>query len=176
MRRMLTGLVALFAVIAATLIGTAGPAAADVTGPWVIQPYTNDHCLHPAGYSAAAGIVVEQKLCQNASNRNWNFHSISAGYYRISYRNGGLCFGVKDSVTTERAKVIMQTCGNPTLNDQWLPILNFGAKGVDFYQLKNRHSGKCLAVEANSLLEGADMMQFTCYTTSNNQAFTWNAP
>lgn len=33
-----------------------------------------------------------------------------------------------------------------------------------------------MAVEGNSPLNGADMMQFTCHTTSNNQAFTWFAP
>ncbi|MGC4760250.1 RICIN domain-containing protein [Micromonospora trifolii] len=175
-RRTMTSLVAMFAMIAATLIGTGSPAAAASSGPWIVQPFTNLYCLHPAGYSSALNVVVEQRLCEGGLNRNWIFTTTSSGYYHISYRNGGRCMAVRGAVTTERAKIATQVCGDARLNDQWLPIKLFGSGGSDYYQLKNRNTGKCMAVEGNSVQSGADMMQFTCYTTSNNQAFTWFSP
>ncbi|MFI6783336.1 RICIN domain-containing protein [Micromonospora sp. NPDC050276] len=83
---------------------------------------------------------------------------------------------VRGDSSAERAKLVTQVCGDARLNDQWLPILNFTSGTSDYYQLENRSTGKCLAVEGNSTANGADMMQFTCYTTSNNQAVTWFAP
>ncbi|MCG5451636.1 MULTISPECIES: RICIN domain-containing protein [Micromonospora] len=172
-RRTMTGLVATLAMIAATLVGTGSPAAAATTGPWVIQPFTNDYCIHPEAYASASGTVVDQHLCDRGLLRNWNFTTTSSGYYHISYRNGGKCMAVRNASKTEREKIVTQGCGDARLNDQWLPIKLFTSGFADYYQLKNRGTGKCMAVEGNSTQNGADMMQFTCYTTSNNQAFTW---
>ncbi|WP_433319315.1 RICIN domain-containing protein [Micromonospora sp. CA-269861] len=175
-RRLMTSLVAVLAMVAATLVGTGSPAAAATSGPWVIQPFTNYHCLAPEAFSSGLNVVVDQHLCESGPNRDWIFTTTSSGYYRISYRNGGRCMAVRGAVSTERAKIATQVCGDARLNDQWLPIKLFTSGSSDYYQLKNRNSGKCMAVEGNSTANGADMMQFTCYTTSNNQAFTWFAP
>lgn len=172
----MSGLVAMIAVIAATLVPNGSPAAAAFSsGPWIMKASTNSYCLAPEGFTARAGAIVDQHLCELGSNRNWTFQPISAGYYRIKYRNGGLCMGVQGSSLDDRAKINMDTCGNPSLNDQWLPIGPlFTRGGVDYYLLKNRRSAKCLAVEGNSRANGADMMQYICYRTSENEAFTWN--
>ncbi|WP_328654622.1 RICIN domain-containing protein [Micromonospora sp. NBC_00330] len=172
-RKMMTSLVTVLTMIAAMLVGTGSPAAAASSGPWVIQPFTNLHCLSPEAFSSALNVVVDQHLCESGPNRNWTFTTTSSGYYRISFNNGGRCMAVRGAVTTERAKIATQVCGDARLNDQWLPIKLFASGSADYYQLKNRGTGKCMAVEANSRLNGADMMQFTCYTTSENQAFTW---
>jgi hypothetical protein len=176
MKRTLTSLVAMLAMISATLVGTGSPASAASSGPWVIQPFTNLYCLAPEAFSSATGVVVDQHLCEGGLNRNWIFTTTSSGYYQISYRNGGKCMAVRNASKTEREKIVTQVCGDARLNDQWLPIKLFGSGGSDYYQLKNRNTNKCMAVEGNSVANGADMMQFTCYTTSNNQAFTWFAP
>ncbi|MCG5469488.1 RICIN domain-containing protein [Micromonospora sp. LAH09] len=175
-RKLMTSLVAMLTMITATLVGTGSPAAAAASGPWILQAYTNDYCIHPEAFSSALNVVVDQHLCQSGANRDWTFTTTSSGYYWISYRNGGKCMAVRDSAHTDRAKIVTQLCGNPNQNDQWLPIRIFTHQGADHYQLKNRHSNKCIAVEGNSRGNGADMMQFTCYTTSENQAFTWFAP
>ncbi|MCX4909094.1 RICIN domain-containing protein [Streptomyces sp. NBC_00878] len=175
-RKAISGLVAALAVIAATLLGTASPAVAEVSGPWVMQPYTSDLCIHPTNYSSASGVVVEQTLCESRVDRDWNFQTINAGYYRISYRNGGKCLAVSGSSTANSAKIVTQACGNPTLNDNWLPIRNFSAGDLDYYLLYNRHSGKCLNVKGNSTAIGGDLIQYTCNTAANNESFTWNRP
>ena len=176
MRKILTGPVAVLAAIAAIVLSTGSPAAAAVSGPWVMQPFTSRLCIHPTNYSSASNVVVEQTYCSSGVDRDWDFHQIDANYYRISYRNGDKCFGVKSSSTANSAKIITQACGNPTLNDQWRPIKNFTSGSLDYYLLKNRHSGKCLNVQGNSTSAGADLIQYTCSTTANNEAFTWNTP
>ncbi|WTW23438.1 RICIN domain-containing protein [Streptomyces sp. NBC_00019] len=162
------------AVIAATLLGTASPAAAEVSGPWIMQPYTSKLCIQPTNNSSASGVVVEQNYCESRVDLNWNFQTINEGYYRISYRNGGKCLAVSGSSIANSAKIVTQACGNPTLNDNWLPIRNFSAGDLDYYLLFNRHSGKCLNVKSNSTAAGGDLIQYTCSTTANNEAFTWN--
>src|SRR5262245_48609538 len=114
----------MFTVVAGLLIGTAGPAAAAPSGPWVIQPWTNFYCLAPDAFAAATGTVVDQHLCESGPNRNWTFTPTVGAYYHISYRNGGKCMAVKGDSSAERAKIVTQACGDSRLNDQWLPIPN----------------------------------------------------
>lgn len=168
-RKIAIHLAAATAVTAGALVGFTGPAAA-AEGPYVMQPYDNDYCLHTAGYSANA-VAVEQNLCASGSNRNWTWTKSNA-YWKIRYRNGGKCIAVAGDSTANNAKIKTQTC-HTTPSEQWLPVFNFKANNVDYYQLKNRNSGKCMAITSNS--QGADLIQTTC-GSSTKQSFTWNKP
>jgi hypothetical protein len=179
MKRIITILVATITAATALLIGPAGgPAAAATTGPWVIQPWTSYLCLAPEGFASATQTVVDQHLCERGTNRDWNFTNTVGGYYEIAYRNGLKCMAVKGASSAERAPIITQGCGDYRWNDQWAPIPNpnFNKDGLDYYLLQNRATSKCLAVKGNSVLNGADMMQYTCDDFAPNQAFTWNRP
>ena len=47
--------------------------------------------------------------------------------------------------------------------------------GSGYYQLKARHSGKCLDVYGRSTADGANMIQWTCNSSNTNQQFSFTS-
>ncbi len=70
---------------------------------------------------------------------------------------------MSSSSTADGANIIQYTCGNGT-NQQW----QWAAIG-SYFQLKARHSGKCLDVVSANTSDGADIQQYTCGSGNNQQ-------
>jgi hypothetical protein len=70
---------------------------------------------------------------------------------------------VAGASTADGANVIQFTCGGGT-NQQWQWI----ATG-SYFQLRARHSGKCLDVSGSSTADGADIQQWACAGGTNQQ-------
>jgi hypothetical protein len=147
-----------------------------LSGPWVIMNYKSWMCLETHGHSTASSAQVEQGTCDDTDTnaQRWDFHGVGAGYYRISSRAGAkYCLNVKGASMKSNAKVIQYLCGDPHLNDQWLPVKGTTRDGLDYYKLVNRHSHLCLNVQSASDSAGADLIQYKCDSNSHNDWFTW---
>jgi len=70
---------------------------------------------------------------------------------------------VVSASTADGAELIQYTCGTGT-NQQWQWV----ATG-SYFQLRARHSGKCLDVVNANTADGADIQQFACGSGTNQQ-------
>jgi hypothetical protein len=87
----------------------------------------------------------------------------SPNYAVINY-NSVMCLDVAGVSTANGAKVHQWTCHNGA-NQQWSvagPGGGFPVPGNQRYQIRNRHSGKCLEVAGASTSRGATVRQWTC--------------
>ena len=66
--------------------------------------------------------------------------------------------------TADGANIIQYTCGGGT-NQQW----QWQAATGSYFQLRARHSGKCLDVVSAGTGDGADIQQYTCGSGTNQQ-------
>ncbi len=162
------------ALAAGALLATASPAAAATQGPYYLWTWHSGQCVHVQGGSVAQSAQVEQYGCPFAQDTSfeWYFVDTDNGHYRIYNRRSGRCLNVQGGSIANSAKVIQFTCGSTSTNDQWKPVRVYDGEH-DFYQLRNRKSGKCLNVQGGSQAIGADLIQFTCGGSVRNDWFSW---
>ncbi len=162
------------ALLGAVGAGVVPSAKAATRGPLVYEVLHSGMCLEPDNASTSNSAVIEQHYCDGFNWQRWDEIDTDSGYVRIRNRYSGKCLNVQGASTANSAKVIQFTCGGSTTrNDQWKPIYVVTRGGLDYYFLKNRHSGKCLNVQGGSYNTHADLIQFTCSGTYSNDLFTW---
>lgn len=150
------------------------------SGPWDISP---GHTVTPfrmclSVRSSDNGAQVEQAPCAHNhrdANKEWYFISTDSGHYLIQNLKSGKCLNVKGASKKDGAKVILYTCGVKRHNDQWYADQRYrdSESGQDYYYLVNRRSKRCLNVRGASQDTGADLIQWKCGNSSDNDEFTW---
>lgn len=128
-----------------------------------------------AAVSGKAVDVAEASKLDGANIQQWTDNATSAqrffirkvpgtsNDFNIVNKNSGKCVDVVGGFTQDGANVQQWTC-NGNLQQRFR--FNLKAAGYPVkdgrYSVKALHSGKCLDVPASSLIDGADMQQYTC--------------
>jgi len=177
---LLAGLLAAITYAAPASAGTgvapagAAPAAA---GPYSMFFLHSDKCVTVPGASGQWGVQLDQWECISTTtfNQRWFFEFTTDGYAKIRNQNSGLCINVSGGSTANGAAIIQWGCNFWSGNDEWKGTLVYTDQfGIDYYQLKARHSGKCLVVQNASTAQGARLVQWTCTLgDANNDVLTW---
>jgi hypothetical protein len=102
---------------------------------------------------------VKTYTATSGLNQQWDFRSTGGGFVHVINRNSGKCLDVASASTADGANIIQYTCGTGT-NQQWQWVATGG-----YYQLKARHSGKCLTLAADAV----DLQQSTCGSATTQQ-------
>jgi pectate lyase len=82
-------------------------------------------------------------------------------WVRIINSNSGMCLGVSASSKKNGAKVIQWPCLDDEHDQQWEFLVKTNANPPRYW-VKNRNSGKCLAIPNNSIQPGKRAIQWTC--------------
>ncbi|WIM98519.1 RICIN domain-containing protein [Actinoplanes oblitus] len=112
--------------------------------------------------STADNAEVRTYAANNGANQEWDFRSTGGGYVNVINRNSGKCLDVAAGSTADGANIIQYTCGAGA-NQQWQWVAAGG-----YYQLKARHSGKCLTLAADAV----DLQQATCSSSATTQQWS----
>jgi Ricin-type beta-trefoil lectin domain-like len=190
-RRLLSATLAALAAISVFALAGQGTAlaATSASGPWIIQVYQDgsdsneaghvDRCAEVQGESTANSAQVQMYGCVSFARwQRWYFMDLGNGYFRIFNDLSAKCMNVQGASLSNSAKVIQYSCSETSTatNDQWKLVRVF-RDVLDYYQLRNRHSGKCLNVQGASANNGADLVQYTCDPNGAvNDSFTWRHP
>ncbi|XQE78119.1 RICIN domain-containing protein [Streptomyces microflavus] len=149
------------------MVGSAGNSHASVSAPVssVIYNMNSNKCLSvPA---ASQGFeYLNQFSCGIYPDQTWtrDWVAVWGGttWYKIVNDNSGLCLSVDKASQEDYARATQFPCGSPSLHpDQYWSFINYDS-GTKSYQLRNRNSGKCLAIQDGSKEETAWAIQFTC--------------
>lgn len=95
--------------------------------------------------------------------------SVTYTYYDIKAKHSGKCLDVSGASTSNNADVFQYTCGG-SANQNWRLVAGMSSGGVQYYQIKAMHSGKCIDVASGSTANYADVNQYSC-TNGGNQNF-----
>jgi len=127
---------------------------------WV-NPHTGKYLDLDHGNSADGTQI--QIFSQTGTNAQyWIRTSWPGGYYKVSNRAAGKCMDVVGPSTSDAAAVHGWSCyasdsqlwswvAKGTTHDGW-PV----------YQIRNKYSGKCLAIPGSSTADGTGLQQKTC--------------
>ena len=81
-----------------------------------------------------------------------------------------MAMDVEGVSTADGANVFIWAYGGGN-NQQW----QIADLGNGYYQIKARHSGKCLDLSAGDTSDGANFQQWTCSSSNTNQHFTFTS-
>ena len=142
------------------------PAMSQESPNYKVINYNSAKCLDVSGPSTANGAKIYQWTCHGGTNQQWRMVPdwFSDGYFMIVAAHSNKCLDVAGVSTANGAKVHQWACHNGA-NQQWSvagPGGGFPVPGNNRYQIRNRHSGKCLEVAASSTSQGATVRQWTC--------------
>jgi hypothetical protein len=158
------------AVVGALVAGLTGWPSTDAVADspnYKIINYNSGKCMDVSGPSTANGATIYQWTCHSGFNQQWRFQQdwFSDGYFLMVARHSNKCADVAGVSTANGARVHQWTCHNGA-NQQWSigpgPGGGFPRPGNYRYQIRNRHSGKCLEVANSSSSQGAIIRQWTC--------------
>jgi hypothetical protein len=155
----------------------------------LISPVVNTNsgkCLDVANASVLNGGNVQQYACSGrfpgyfgyydqTANQQWILNPWGVGFesiFSLISVNSGLCLDVESESLLDGANVQQYSCRTRWLgssHQQWhLTFVNRFTPAHEFgYELRNMRSGKCLDVASGSLLNGANVQQFTCHGGTN---------
>ncbi|MFI5957577.1 RICIN domain-containing protein [Cryptosporangium sp. NPDC051539] len=167
MGKKLTAVLLTLGAIAAGLVATPGGASAAPSYHWEIWNWNSGRCLQPASYSH--GARVTQGYCDTTT---WTFAPNSTGWYHLIDEHTGWCMSVSGGSMAESAPITEWTCGTSAAYD-WLPVNKVTSGGIDYYQLRNRNSSKCLNVPGSQTGNGVGLIQYTCQAGARNNLFSW---
>ena len=121
-------------------------------------------CVDDTAWQTSNGTPVQQYGCGNGQfNQQWQLVPTSDGYVKIVLRHAPwLALDVTGGpgATGTGVKVQLWGYGGGT-NQQWKPV----ARGGGFYELRARHSNKCLDVPGSSIEQGVVLQQWDCNGT-----------
>ncbi|MEV6332647.1 RICIN domain-containing protein [Streptomyces sp. NPDC051909] len=166
------------ATLAAAFCGFTGPAHA-VPVPdaayFQVRPLHSDKCLDVANISFEHGADVLQADCWNGWNQQWRLEQLpGTWYFQIKPRHSGKCLDVAYASKEHGANVIQGDCWGGW-NQAWgffedhygIPQQVARPEVGKYYQIRARHSGKCLDVAYMSKDHGADVIQGDCWNGAN---------
>ena len=175
--RLMRALAAL-ALAASTVVAFQSPAsaAAGESGPWYMWGTPAYRCIDNPHGQTANNITMDIYNClRDAQNEQWKFEETDNHYVIIRNVTSQKCLTVKNASTENNYPILQFDC-NLGYNQQWLPEPTYPDGVSDFYQLRNRHSGRCLTVKNASTANGATLLQYTCDPWQSNNQWTWGAP
>ncbi|SPE58238.1 Extracellular exo-alpha-L-arabinofuranosidase precursor [Streptomyces netropsis] len=159
-RKTFSGLAAAAAVCGLGLAGGSPAAAAVPPSPQIIyEQVVNLHsgkCLEVAGGSQANGARVQQYSCNGTVAQQWNKRPTSDGYFQLVVASSGKCLEIANASQANNYRAQQNPCGSGY--HQQFAQLPSGVPGYPF--IVARHSGKGLTILSESLLNGAQVVQY----------------
>jgi hypothetical protein len=150
------------AMIAAIVTGWAAPAAAQssqlVFIYRVVQNWHSGQCLTAFGYPGTY-YNAQQWTCWSYPYQQWRMVPTDNGWFELVVASTGECLEVEGASQDDNHKVMKNFCNNH-FNQQWTWVDAPIGGGYGF--LVARHSGKCLAILSESLVVGANLVQYAC--------------
>lgn len=160
-RKTFSGLVAAAALCGLNLVvGAPAAAAAPLPVPTIIyEQVLNFHsgkCLEVAGGSQANGARVQQYSCNGTVAQQWNKRPTHGGYFQLVVASSGKCLEIANASQANGQKAQQNPC-NSGYHQQFTQLAS-GVPGYPF--IVARHSGKGLTIASESLLNGAQIVQY----------------
>jgi hypothetical protein len=112
--------------------------------------------LDVIGGSQTIGARVQQYTCNGSVAQQWTKRFTDGGYFMLKVAASGQCLDVKDASLADNAPVVQKPCTG-AWNQQWTQRIS-GVSG--WPTLVARHSGKGLVIMSESLLNGAQAVQY----------------
>ncbi|GIF13942.1 RICIN domain-containing protein [Actinoplanes teichomyceticus] len=153
------------------------PAARPVGRGYIYHEYVARHsqkCLDVKYGGRSDGADVIQWRCHGGDNQSWRFAITDwpdfwgTTYVNLINERSGKCLDVKYGSKTDGADVIQWRCHDGD-NQKWTPILIAQAGGRNYFLIKNKGSGKCLDVKGSDVGDGADVIQWRCRSSKNQE-------
>ena len=148
---------------------TSGPVTSGVT--YRITPRHSGKALDVVMCGSGNGTNVNQWSWLNNNCQKWIFTDVGDGYYRISPVNApSMALDLDGCSGSNSANIQLWTWLN---NDcqKWRLV----DRGGGYYSLQSRASGKCVDISGVSTADGANVLQYTCYSSSSNQQFSFQS-
>ncbi|MFJ3972612.1 RICIN domain-containing protein [Streptomyces parvus] len=126
-------------------------------------------CLDAADWGTANGTALQQWACGTGANQGWQFRPTDSGHYQVVNRHNAKAWDVDGGpgATADGTRVHLWSYEGG-VNQQWRPE---ALAGAGQYRFLARHSGKCLAVDNSSAVNGARLSQQPC-SGSSAQVFS----
>ena len=143
------------------------PGGALADGCYRLINHASDKALNVAGGDGVAGArLIQWPPCDQFNNYFWFYH-LGGNTYRILSLNSGLSLTAPDDSKDGESQIIQSWSDNIDVQ-KW----TMQPAGKDFFQLKNRKTGKVLDVAAPHLADGLAVIQ-SASTSSTTQL--WRA-
>jgi hypothetical protein len=131
------------------------------------QDVKSGRCIGVDGASTANGALIKQFTCDNSTNQNWRGSS-SGGQNVLTNAKSGKCMGVSGASRSAGANIAQFNCDG-TSNQAWLLIQVGGTSTNPVLNFKNVNSSLCIGVDGASTANGAQLKQFGCDGSLNQQ-------
>lgn len=132
------------------------------------QDVKSGRCMGVDGASTANGALIKQFTCDGSTNQNWRGASNSAGQNTLTNQKSGRCMGVSGASTAAGANIGQFTCDGSS-NQKWDLIAVGGTTTTPILNFRNVKSGLCIGVDGGSTANGAQLKQFRCDGSANQQ-------
>lgn len=129
----------------------------------------NEKCLdvRAGGLNNKANIQLYQ--CHNGPNQGWKLKRIRGNEYKIISKKSKKCLDVSSKSQSNGANIHQWSCLNIN-NQRWIVTNKMTSKGIR-YQLKAKHSGKCLTNLGNN--NRANVVQKNCINRGEPRNQLW---
>jgi hypothetical protein len=158
------------AMLGAMVVLQQSPAAAAAYGPYGMFGYQSQKCVDdPNGSTANVTMIIY--TCLGGGNQRWYLEDTDTGYYQIVNQQSGKCLTVLNASTSNNAPIIQYAC-NTGDNEEWTLRNAWQDQNSPYfwyYDVVNRHSGRCITVKNASTNNGASLLQYTCNGGYNSQ-------
>lgn len=143
-------------------------------GRYTLKSVHSGLCLDVSGMSSANGANIQQWSCNGAGAQAFNLIA-EGGNYHLLNAFSGKAMDVKDASKDNGANV--QQWDWLGVDNQRFTLVD---KGNGQYEVRFKHSAKCLDVAGWSTAEGGNVLQWTCGNSQANQKWvltpsTWTA-
>ncbi|WP_137936251.1 RICIN domain-containing protein [Chitinivorax sp. B] len=132
-------------------------------GRYTLKAVHSELCLDVAGASKDAGANVQQWTCNSTAAQSFDLIT-KAGYYQLLNINSGKPVEVSGGATVNGANVQQ---GN-VLNTDYQRFFLID-KGNGQYEVHSKHANKCLDVDKRSMVDGGNVIQWSCGNSQPNQ-------
>ncbi|WP_421870375.1 family 43 glycosylhydrolase [Marinoscillum sp.] len=140
-------------------------------GTYRITPRHSGKAIDVVNCGSSNGTNVNQWSWLNNNCQKWIFTDVGGGYYRISPANApNMALDLDGCSGSNSANIQLWTWLN---NDcqKWQLV----DRGGGYYSIRSRASNKCMDISGVSTADGANVMQYTCYSSSYNQQFSFQS-
>jgi hypothetical protein len=158
-------------ILLALLFVATGSAFGQTPNPNILYQIIARHsgkCLEVDGGAVWNLAPVVQRDCNGATNQQWTFFDVGAGYYKIIAKHSGKALDVFGGVFSAVNDVIVeQNEYNGSTNQMWYvrPLTD------GYYQITARHSNKSLDIDTRpgAMTNGARAQQWDYWGGWNQQ-------
>jgi len=131
------------------------------------QNVKSQRCIGVDGASTANGALLKQFSCDSSSNQNWHIQRSGIEHTMINQKSNR-CMGVSGASKTAGANLGQFGCDG-SANQAWVLEALGGTTANPIARFINVNSNMCLGVDGASTANGAQLKQFPCDGSVNQQ-------